>query len=420
MSIYRLHLARFFFLTFCFLSFTQLWAQRLVLNPVQSTNSVSTTSHLPVSPDLSEKEQVLKIYPDGTKKLVPLSALNFHDDGATYGGPPKVVPFDPNSDLGKQTAGGISLAPVGSTDSPAYLGGTIPQSPQPSQSLTSAGDPMGGGGNPMGGSAPIDPLAGSPIKNAGPLQTVSGKPAPLVGDAASAQLGEWESFFVNAGIGGSLQNELTATRIWNGSNRQAYPYAVNGTIGNLSIDGDITGEKFSFQPGFRFDTEFGYNFYEWLGVSLQTGIIYNGLQNYMVSANGQLTLSGYGTLVGSGDFKFPADGDLVQVPVQINGIFRWPGNVPLRPFLGLGVGTVWQQLNVVSVDAGPVSFAGDYVRSAFQFGWNAQLGLTYTVEPGIDFYSAFKMLSSVTPVIGNYEFQSSYNFSFEVGIQSRF
>lgn len=362
----------------------------------------------------------MKIYPDGTKKLVPVSALHYQDDGAAFGGPPQVIPFDPNFDGGKQKSRGISLAPVGSTDSPTYFGGTVPQSLQPNSPLTSAGDPMGGGPNPMGGSAPIDPLAGSPPQNTPPLQTVSGKPAPLVGDAASAQLGEWESFFVNAGIGGSLQNDLTATRIWNGNNRQAYPYQAIGSIGNLSVNGNVTGEKFSFLPGFRFDTEFGYNFYDWLGVSLQTGIIYNGLQNYTVSANGQLTLAGYGTLSGSGDFQFPADGDLIQVPVQINGIFRWPGNEPLRPFLGLGVGTVWQQLNVISVDAGPVSFAGDYVRSAFQFGWNAQLGLTYVVEPGIDFYSAFKVLSSVTPVIGNYEFKNSYNFSFEVGIQSRF
>ena len=234
------------------------------------------------------------------------------------------------------------------------------------------------------------------------------------------QLGEWESFFLNAGIGGSLQGQLTARRVWNGENREAYPLAVSGALGPLNFTGDLTGENFTFQPGFRMDVEFGYNFYEWLGIGLQTGLTYNGLQNYTVSANGDLTLAGYGTLTGGGSFVFPADGELVQVPIQLNGILRWPGQVKFRPFIGGGVGAVWQQLDVNTITLGPVNVPGNYCRSAFQFGWNAQAGLTYTVDPGLDFYGAFKVLSAFMPVIGNYQFSNTYNFAVEVGIQSRF
>ena len=67
---------------------------------------------------------------------------------------------------------------------------------------------MGGGAS----STPIDPLAGAAPKTAPPLQTVSGKPAPIVSDTTTLQLGEWESFFLNAGIGGALQGQLTARR----------------------------------------------------------------------------------------------------------------------------------------------------------------------------------------------------------------
>ena len=220
------------------------------------------------------------------------------------------------------------------------------------------------------------------------------------------QLGAWDSFFFNAGIGGALQGQLTARRVWNGNNRQAYPY----TIQSGQFQGNqLSGENFTFQPGFRIDTEFGYNFYEWLGIGLQTGIVYNGLNQY------NPTLS-------SGEaYHFSADGELVQVPIQINGILRWPGNVPFRPFLGGGVGAVWQQLDVNNYYAdGILDIQGNYCRSAFQFGWSAQAGITYAVEPGLDFYGAFKMLSAFTPVIGNYQFENTYNWAVEVGIQSRF
>jgi opacity protein-like surface antigen len=258
---------------------------------------------------------------------------------------------------------------------------------------------MGGGAS----AAPIDPLSGSAPKTAPPLQTVSGKPAPVVGDTTMLQLGEWESFFLNAGIGGSLQGQLTARRVNNGTNRQAYPYSI------------YNGENFTFNPGFRLDVEFGYNFYEWLGVGLQTGLTYNGINQYNATFN-----SSPGGSLPAGSYNMSADGELVQVPVQINGILRWPGEVKLRPFIGGGIGAIWQQLDVNNYYLANTDIQGNYCRSAFQFGWNAQVGLTYTVEPGVDFYGAFKMMSAFMPVIGNYQFENSYNFAVEVGIQSRF
>ena len=164
--------------------------------------------------------------------------------------------------------------------------------------------------------------------------------------------------------------------------------------------------------------EFGYNFYEWLGVGLQTGLTYNGINQYNISIDQPYTVGSQTFQPGS--YHFSADGELVQVPVQINAILRWPGQMKLRPFIGGGIGAVWQQLDVNNYYAGPFDVQGNYCRSAFQFGWNAQAGLTYTVEPGLDFYGAFKMLSAFMPVIGNYQFSNTYNFAVEVGVQSRF
>ena len=443
--MYRLPSCRWFFM-FLILSFFPDFsrAQRIFLPPTPDSTppaAAQTTAQAPPTPPNPEATSlIVKTYPDGTKKIVPLESLNFHDDGQAFGGPPSLSVYEgpvPNTAiLSQKSAERLAVAPIGASTDSASLTANLPASADPLAGATqvAAADPMGGGAaNPMGGgpmadplgggasAAPVDPLSGSAPKNAPPLQTVSGKPAPIVGDATMVELGAWDSFFLNAGIGGSLQGQLTARRVWNGTNRQAYPFPVNRSIQNLSLDGQIHGENFTFQPGFRFDVEFGYNFYEWLGVGLQTGVIYNGLQNYSIWFSGDLSYPGAGTISGTNNsWTFPADGQLMQVPIQLAGILRWPGQVAFRPFIGGGIGAIWQQLDVNSLTVGIATIPGNYCRSAFQFGWNAQLGATYTVEPGVDFYGAFKMLSAFTPVIGNYQFENTYNFAVEVGIQSRF
>lgn len=377
---------------------------------------------------------VLKTYPDGTKKIVPLEALNFRDDGAAFGGPPKLSlyhgPAPGPVGQSSKSPERLSVAPIGAAGFPSTISSTLPGSPDPlgGATMVTAADPMGGGPapNPLGGApatdplggggsaAPVDPLAGAAPKTAPPLQTVSGKPAPIVGDTTMLQLGEWESFFLNAGIGGSLQGQLTARRVWNGTNRQAYPYGPDPNSPYYA-NTTVSGENFTFNPGFRLDMEFGYNFYEWLGVGLQTGITYNGINQYNVT----FATSPGGNLP-AGSYNMSADGELVQVPVQINGILRWPGQVKWRPFIGGGIGAVWQQLDVNNFYLANTDIQGNYCRSGFQFGWNAQVGVTYTFEPGLDFYGAFKVLSAFMPVIGNYQFSNSYNAAIEIGIQSRF
>jgi len=388
-------------------------AQRIFLPPTTDPSppvASLVAAESPSPPRNTENSLVLKTYPDGTKKIVPLEALNFRDDGAAFGGPPKLSLYQdiarPPVALSPTSPERLTLASIGTSTGPSTLAANLPPSVDPLAGTTQVAvvDPMGGGGS----AAPIDPLAGSTPKNAPPLQTVSGKPAPIVGDATMVELGEWESFFLNAGIGGSLQGQLTARRVDNGNNRQAYPYTYpNGTT--------VAGENFTFNPGFRLDVEFGYNFYEWLGVGLQTGLTYNGINQYNATFN-----TSPGGVLPPGSYNMSADGELVQVPVQINGILRWPGQMKLRPFVGGGIGAIWQQLDVNNYYLANTDIQGNYCRSAFQFGWNAQVGLTYTVEPGVDFYGAFKMLSAFMPVIGNYQFENSYNFALEVGIQSRF
>ena len=397
-----------------------LLSQRMVISADSSTSSPCLSR----DSNSSAQTEILKTYPDGTKKIVPLAALNYRDEGKAFGGPPQLSLYSDTPGL-KSTSERLSIAPIGTETAPAAINGNLPASPDPmaaSTSTTFAGDPMGGGqsadpmgggpvANPLGGgSAPVDPLSGiAPKGSPPPLQTVSGKPAPVSSAENAIELGNFEDFFLNLAIGGSIQGQLTSRRVFNGTNMQAYPtppFMSQSVPYNQEVG--ITGENFTFQPGFRFDTEFGYNIYDWLGVSLQTGIIYNAINQYNV------------TFADGDSYHNSANGELVQVPVQLDGILRWPGAVAFKPFIGGGVGAIWQQLDVNNFYIQTFDVQGNYCRSAFQFGFNAQVGANYTVSPGVDFYGVFKLLGAFTPRIGNYDFENSYNFALEVGIQSRF
>jgi len=430
----RLHLCPLTVISSALLFTFSAHAQRLTLPPTAGAPTTQPTSeNSAYSPDSLRPDQaeILKIYPDGTKRIVPISALNFRDDGAAFGGPPQLsVHSNPTSNDKKSSPERLSIAPIGIDGSPSFVPATIPPSPNPLAATPSAaGDPIGGtassdpmGGSvsssadPMGGSGPVDPLSGAPAQGSPPpLQTVSGRSAPVSSIANSIDLGTYDDFFMNAAIGGSIQGQLTARRVYNGTNMQAYPYKPSNPPNMAST---ISAENFTFEPGFRFDVEFGYNIYDWLGVSLQSGVIYNALDQYNLTVENIGTL--YGQTFAPGSYQLPADGELIQVPIQLDGILRWPGATAFKPFIGGGIGAIWQQLDVNNFTLGNSNIQANYCRSAFQFGFNGQVGANYTVAPGVDFYGVFKLLGAFTPRIGNYDFATSYNFALEVGIQSRF
>ena len=365
-------------------------AQRLTL---PESPTPSPASNLSTPSPAEAQGQILKTYPNGTKRVVPLSSLNSLDDGKDFGGPPTLSFLETSPTQNSSSNKNLSIAPIGDATTPATAPVPLPSAVDSTIQIPMANpDPMGG--SAMGGSAPVDPLSGAPTTPT-PLQTVSGKPAPLSDSGNTIDLGTYDDFFMNACVGGSIQGQLTARRVYNGNNMQAYPY------------GSISAENFTFQPGFRFDAEFGYNIYDWLGVSLQSGVIYNAINQYNVTDGGR-------------SYTFSADGELLQVPIQLDGILRWPGATAFKPFIGGGIGAIWQQLDVNNYYEDGAILQANYCRSAFQFGFNGQVGANYTVAPGVDFYGVFKLLGVFTPRIGNYDFENSYNFALEVGIQSRF
>jgi hypothetical protein len=277
-------------------------AQRLTL---PESASSSPAPNLSTPPPVEAQGQILKTYPNGTKRVVPLSSLNSWDDGKDFGGPPTLSFLEPTPTQNSSSSKNLSIAPIGDATTPATAPVPLPSAADSTIQIPMANpDPMGG--SAMGGSAPVDPLSGAPTTPT-PLQTVSGKPAPLSdGGVGTTDLGTYDDFFMNASVGGSIQGQLTARRVFNGNNMQAYPLEGSGSFLGFPATGSITAENFTFQPGFRFDTQFGYNIYDWLGISLESGVIYNALQNYTVSVNGQITLSPTETFSGE-DIDWPKE-----------------------------------------------------------------------------------------------------------------
>ena len=62
------------------------FSQRLTVPTQDETTNLISKTELPAT----EQTQILKTYPDGTKKIVPLAALNTRDDGNVFGGPPQL------------------------------------------------------------------------------------------------------------------------------------------------------------------------------------------------------------------------------------------------------------------------------------------------------------------------------------------
>ena len=106
-------------------------AQRLTVTPdSNSTAATSTTSVQSLASTSSNQAQILKTYPDGTKKIVPISALNFRDDGDAFGGPPQLSVYsNPAEPEKSRSPERLSVAPNGTVGTPTSLAASAPTSP---------------------------------------------------------------------------------------------------------------------------------------------------------------------------------------------------------------------------------------------------------------------------------------------------
>ncbi|NDB96818.1 MAG: hypothetical protein EBZ78_11780 [Verrucomicrobia bacterium] len=146
MGLFEKYFYRFFILSALFFS-EVCHAQRICLPPTPDSSPpiVSTNSppdSMAASP-ASDSALVLKSYPDGTKKIVPLEALNFRDNGEAFGGPPKLslVPGPANSltVVPQKSPERLSVAPIGNDETASMVSANLPASVDPTAGATMMG-----------------------------------------------------------------------------------------------------------------------------------------------------------------------------------------------------------------------------------------------------------------------------------------
>lgn len=155
--------------------------------------------------------------------------------------------------------------------------------------------------------------------------------------------------------------------------------AIMQNVGGLKLDGESAppGFDISFDVGPRMDLNVGYNVTENIAVELEAGFSYNS-----VSSIGGQSLSGTGI-----------SADLWEVPVLVNGIYKYSFNEKWQAYGGLGVGIV-----ASTMDAGQDFLSNPTSTSAtdFQLGYQAMLGVKYLINSNWECDLGYKFLGTTS------------------------
>jgi len=177
----------------------------------------------------------------------------------------------------------------------------------------------------------------------------------VVSHGVAADGGRQESkWFVGADAGVSLQQDVDLKEF---------------------LGSSVSGTKLEFDPGFRFDFVGGYRFTDQWSVSLEAGYGFNSIKSI-----GGTSLSGSGGGI-----------DLHQVPILANGVYTFPLNCRVKPFLGGGVGGVFSVAEFSGAATGLPS--GDS-QGAAAFGYQGFAGARYEINDRMEVGVIYKFLGT--------------------------
>jgi opacity protein-like surface antigen len=133
--------------------------------------------------------------------------------------------------------------------------------------------------------------------------------------------------------------------------------------------GPTPGLKFELNPGVRLSAVGGYNFNDFIGVQLETGFIYNDIDELNHGGN--------------------IDGALMHVPLLVNAVFRYDRpNCKWIPYVGIGAGGDVSETWLDNVRVGNVNVDG--FGSDLVFAWQAFAGLRYRITENISVGGGYK------------------------------
>lgn len=170
--------------------------------------------------------------------------------------------------------------------------------------------------------------------------------------AASAQAQESNPYYFDVKVGPSFSEDTTV---------QASPY---GNSGNVHYD-----------TGVRADVAMGYNLNDAFAVELQSGVIWNNVDK----------------IAGNLLANYDSGADLYQIPIVVNGIYRFPLTGKFKPYVGIGAGGVAGLFEATNV---PLTTGRDYSDLDFTFAYQAMIGFKYSLGEYVDLGLAYEFLGT--------------------------
>jgi opacity protein-like surface antigen len=149
-------------------------------------------------------------------------------------------------------------------------------------------------------------------------------------------------------------------------------YAKVDAGGSFQQNLKIEGFDVSFNPGFRGDIGFGYNFCKAFAAEFETGAIWNSFDKVQ-----GLPLAPH------------AEANLYQYPFLAKAIFKLPFENGLTPYVGAGAGGIGSTLHLKNSSVGL-----DESSSDFTFAYQFEAGLNYAVNEHIDVGVGYKFLGT--------------------------
>lgn len=178
---------------------------------------------------------VMKVYPDGTKVIVRWSEIGKQiDHGEKFGGPPRIVAYDPSQD---------GIVPIGDSST----------------------------------SRPVPETTGT-LPRSSPSQGASNLPSPQ-----ENSLMPLPGFYIGFQPGGAVVENINFNRI-----------SASGTIGGSSVSGFLDA-TLVLDAGFRFDLPIGYRVNEWFSVEFAPAVIFNTMNSAQFNSSltiGETTYTG--------------------------------------------------------------------------------------------------------------------------------
>ena len=171
------------------------------------------------------------------------------------------------------------------------------------------------------------------------------------GVQAQEAKGERSGFFVSGGLGINFLEDL-----------------------EIPVGGPVGTTTWKFDPGSRFTAGVGYQLYQNSAISIaiaaETGFLYNTLD--------EVTAGGLGTA--------DADGDFTQVPFLGKVVLKFMPESQISPFIGVGGGGVFSELQVDEINGSEVDQGGDETDPAIQ----GEAGVRYALNDEIGLGLSYK------------------------------